>query len=185
MTTTTTTTTTSKTTTTTSSPGESVLILNTRNSSNKAVITDGNGKEEYQGDDFSFTFGKNTEVYGSCSVTWRGELFIFGGDEETKQISKLNGCQLERIGSLSFNHDFGTCAVVNDEDIYLCFNDGGSADLKRCRKANEPMGVFKEINQSNYEHRYTRIGASSGKYFFANFNISLDTFRRTIRHWKF
>ena len=76
------------------SPRTSVLILNTY-SSYIAVITDDNGKEEYAGVDFRFTFGRNTDVYKSCSVTWRGQLFIFGGRHETKQISKVNGCKLE------------------------------------------------------------------------------------------
>ena len=71
-------TTTGVTTTTPVLPGSSVLILNTRSSSNEAVITDGNGKEEHAGDDFRFTFGENTEVECSCSITWHGELFIFG-----------------------------------------------------------------------------------------------------------
>ena len=87
-TTTTTTTTTSLTTTTPVLRGTSVLILNTFYSSNEAVITDGNGKEEHAGDDFRFTFGENTQVEGSCSITWRGELFIFGGDYEDRQILK-------------------------------------------------------------------------------------------------
>ena len=149
--------------TTTTSPGESILILNTWNANN-AVITNGNGKEEYPGNDFSFTFGKNTEVYKSCSVTWRGEFFIFGGFDDKKQITKLNGCRLERVGSLSFDHYGGTCAVVNDEDIYLCFD---YYSYKTCRKASEPIiGAFKKINPTNYEHKFTRIAASSGTYFF-------------------
>ena len=27
----------------------------------------------------AFVFGKNTEVRVSCSLTWRGEHFVFGG----------------------------------------------------------------------------------------------------------
>ena len=164
-----TTTTTSPSTTTPVLPRNSVLILNT-NRSNKAVITDGSGKEEHVGVDFRFIFGENTEVYGSCSITWRGELFIFGGRiDEYRQISKLNDCTLERVGTLSFDHRYGTCAVVNDEEIYLCFDDYSP---KTCRKANDPMGAFSEVNPTNYEHSVTRIGASSGKYSSFEFNQS-------------
>ena len=153
-----TTTTTSLTTTTPAVSRKSVLILNTRNSNN-AVITDGNGKEEYPADDFFFMFGNNTEVYRSCSVTWHGELFIFGGVNDQKQISKLNGCKLERVGNLSFEHYQGACATVNDREIYLCFDWNSTT---KCRKANEPMGIFEEIKPSDYDHKRTRIGASSG-----------------------
>ena len=102
-------------------PGESVLILNTYSKSNKAVITDANGKEEYMDKDFSFTFGQDTEVYHSCSVTLRDELFIFGGMDDSRQITKLNGCKLERVGTLSFSHFAGACAVVNDNLFVLPF----------------------------------------------------------------
>ena len=144
---------------------KSVLILSTYKS-NKAVITDGNGKEEYPVNDFMFMFGTNTEAAYSCSVTWRGELFIFGGYAEKRQISKLNGCKLERVGSLTFDHYFGACAVVNnDHTIYLCFDYNNSFGYKKCRKANEPLGVFKEISSSNYEHIFARIAASQGTSF--------------------
>ena len=122
------------TTTTPILPHKLVLILNTRNSNN-AVITDETGKEEHSDDDFRLIFGESTEVYESCSVTWHGELYIFGGEKENKQITKLNGCTLERIGSLSFDHRLGACAVVNDQDIYLCFNYYSE---KKCRKASQP-----------------------------------------------
>ena len=149
------------TTTTPDLPGNSVLIFHGR----RAVI-DNNGKEEHAGVDFRFTFGEKTEVRESCSVTWHGEFFVFGGHvgAQIKQISKMNGCSLERIGTLSFEHNFATCAVVNDETIYLCFNDNSTNDYKKCRKGNDPLGVFKEINQTKYKHHRTRIGASSGKH---------------------
>ena len=151
-------TTTPKSTTTSALPRKSVLILYKKDFSNKAVVIDENGKEE---DDFSFTFGENTEVSFSCSITWHGELYIFGGDTETKQITKLNGCKLERVGRLAFHHKYGSCAVVNDQDIYLCFDRESS---KTCRKASEPMGIFEEINQTRYHHKSSRIGVSTGKY---------------------
>lgn len=35
----------------------------------------------------SFEFGTETEVKGSCSATYLGQMYIFGGATETKQIS--------------------------------------------------------------------------------------------------
>lgn len=168
-TTTTTTTTTGMTTTapgtTPDKPRKSVLILNTWSLSNNVIITDGNGKTEQAGEDFRFIFGEHTEVLYSCSITWHGQFFIFGGSTERRQISKLNGCTLERIGQLLFDQKDGGCAVLND-DIYLCFNTYGDLydDYRKCRKAREPTGAFDEIRLSSHHHKSTRLGASPGHF---------------------
>ena len=88
-----------------------MLILNTLWSSNEPVITDSNGKEDY---DFDFKYGEGTEVYLSCSVTWRGEFFIFGGWDRMQQVSKLVGCEMKRIGSLGFKHFRGACGNIGE-----------------------------------------------------------------------
>ena len=108
-------------------------------------------------------FGPETEVHLSCSITWRGEMYIFGGAYQTTQISKLNGCKLEREGSLNFNHRMAACANMNDEAIFLCFNDENSSDTTKCRKGNNPTGSFVELSPSNSEHRHSRLGVSQGK----------------------
>ena len=80
----------------------------------------------------------NTEVYDSCSATLNGELFVFGGNTQKKQVknkdlnckfnnllkvSKVIGCELKRIGDLNYDFKFGTCATYNfpTERILLCF----------------------------------------------------------------
>ena len=81
----------------------------------------------------------NTEVYDSCSATLNGELFVFGGNTQKKQVknkdykfddllnllkvSKVIGCGLQRIGDLSYDFQYGTCATYNfpTERILLCF----------------------------------------------------------------
>ena len=152
------------TTTTTTTPAftnTSILVLNTVYSSNIPLITDSTGKAEYAGTDFSFTYGSNTEAKYSCSITWRGDFFIFGGYSETTQIAKLNGCVLERVGSLAFNHKHGACSNVNDEWIYLCFNDQ-SGDYKKCRRSNNPLGSFQSIADSEEDHKSAKIGSNKG-----------------------
>ena len=116
----------------------------------------------YADKDFSFSFGKDTEVSHSCSLTWRDQFFIFGGRADRRQISILSNCQLERIGSLSFEHHYGGCGNVDDREIYLCFNRA-SADQKRCRYGVDPLGEFLGVEESLYPHHVTsRIGASNG-----------------------
>ena len=36
-----------------------------------------------------FSFGSNTEVYQSCSVTWQGQMYVFGGKRSTTQVSNV------------------------------------------------------------------------------------------------
>ena len=137
------------------------MVLNTYGS-NTAVITNGAGKVEYPTLDFMFLYGEGTEAHKSCSMTWRGRFFIFGGETEKNQISVLNGCKLERIGDLQFEHYYGACSNVNDQ-VYLCFNVGSSSDLKKCRVASSPTGNYSEIAESNVNHGKGNVGSSDGK----------------------
>ena len=73
----------------------------------------------------------------SCSALLNGEIFVFGGYDDEYQvieavsirllfdfkISKVSGCELKRIGDLSYDFDFGTCATFRfpEERIMLCF----------------------------------------------------------------
>ena len=49
-----------------------------------------------------FERDKNTEAFYSCSIQWKNKLHIFGGLNEKRQISRLTGHKLERVGSLAF-----------------------------------------------------------------------------------
>ena len=50
-----------------------VLILK---SYDVPVLTNANGKDDR---DIDFIMGENTDVFYSCSLTWRGEHYVFGG----------------------------------------------------------------------------------------------------------
>ena len=150
------TTTTMTTTTTVASPRTDMLILNTYSTLNVPVISNASGRDDRN---FYFLMGENTQVYHSCSLTWRNEHFVFGGSSQKRQISQIVGCELKRVGSLAFDHYFGACTTVGNSLIYLCFNYE-SGDYKKCRMATSPMGQFEEINPSTDDHEYTRIAAS-------------------------
>ena len=120
----------------------SVLILNTEESDNVPVLTDATGRVDR---DLAFTFAKNTSVSYSCSVTFKNQHYVYGGDPYDgyeRQISRIDGCRLRRIGDLPFDHHFGACTAVNDNRIYLCFQDGSdsSGDKKKCRYTTNPEG---------------------------------------------
>ena len=72
-----------------------ILILSRWSSSNVPVVTNSNGKNDR---DIDFIFGEDTQVYAPCSLTWRGEHYVFGGRYESRQISKIIGCELRNIG---------------------------------------------------------------------------------------
>ena len=99
----------------------------------------------------------------SCSRTL--EQFVpspdlFGGVEETTQVSKLSSCKLNRIASLSFDFYDGACTNFNHEAIYLCFNYVNSKD---CRKSRSPLENFDLVPNSNYDHKSIRIASNEGK----------------------
>ena len=99
-----------------------------------------------------------SDVYLSCSVTYRGKFYIFGGSEQnSRQIIEVKGCSLSRIGTLDFDHYIGACSNVDDRQIYLCFDE---KDTKQCRSAVEPLGTFTKIEQSSYGHSTIRTAAS-------------------------
>ena len=112
--------------------------------------------------DLSFVFGENTQVCQSCSVTWLNEDCIFGGRVEKRQISKINGSKLTRIGTLGLDYKIASCETVADDKIYLCFNDN-STDAKTCRLTSSPTGQFDEITESSFDHQWSRIAAADCK----------------------
>ena len=156
---TTSTTTSSTTSTSASKPNTSILILGDWDYDKIPVITDSNGKVEYVGEDFDFEFGEQTEVDWSCSVKYRGDFYVFGGRWFERQISKLEGCSLTRIGSLDFDFEFGGCAAVNDESIYLCFPRYYD---NQCHVGTDPVGTFSKVTESLFDHGQTRVAANEG-----------------------
>ena len=62
-----------------------ILILSTFFSASVPVLTNVNGKNVSL---LSFEFERKTEVKSSCSLTWEGEHYVFGGEMFRRQISK-------------------------------------------------------------------------------------------------
>ena len=117
------------------------------------------------------SFGNGTEVSYSCSVTFRNRFYVFGGENQSRQISKVTKCELKRIGSLDFDYAEGACSTVDDREIYLCFYHNGN---KQCQSAVDPHGNFTKIAKSIFLHRFAKIAASPSK-FQVNFIIFIIT----------
>ena len=137
--------------------------MSSRKLESPPIITNNRGLLLQSDKDFALTFDQ--DVSKSCSLTWRGDFYIFGGDRQSKserQILKLIDCIIFPLGSLSFEHYYGGCGTSDDELIYLCFTEK-DGNHKKCRSATSPQGSYSELPVTNYIHRRTRIGVNPGK----------------------
>jgi len=120
----------------------------------------------------NFEFETETQVLGSCSATYMGQMYIFGGIAETKQISVISGCALKRLGNLGFDLETGTCGVYNfevNDELILCFS---GTDDKACQRFDGTDGQiitdgsqWKSITATRYHHRQSRLATYKGKPF--------------------
>ena len=124
------------------------------------MITNANGKAD---ENFYFRLGENTSVYQSCSMMFKNQFYIFGGEilygGDNRQISRLSECHLQRVGTLDFTHHAGACTAVSDTKVYLCFD--WISGRNKCRYADDPLNTFTEAGSSVYSHAVTNIAASN------------------------
>ena len=106
----------------------------------------------------------NTEADYSCPLNWKNQLFIFGGFFETRQISRLSGHKLERVGDLLFDLDSGACSVMANQIVFLCFSYD---EANQCRRSTGPLEQFSATALSTHQHREIHTTCSDSK--FVNF----------------
>ena len=139
---------------------DSILVLNSFGGWKPAMIVNGRGNQQKL--DCFKKLGA-TEAYYSCALNWKNRLYIFGGWDEPRQISRLSGHTLERIGSLAFDHSFGACSVMGGE-IFLCFNMLSWDDAKVCRKSTGPLEPYSEVLSSKFDHWDIQLSSSNSKF---------------------
>ena len=104
-------------------------------------------------------------VHGSCGVQFEGHFYIYGGIEafgykgDSRQIAKVSGCALKRIGTLPFTFQRGACAATSSK-LFFCFDELG--DGKSCQLSTDPTGSFIGGPRSIEQHKKIRIAASEG-----------------------
>ena len=103
-----------------------------------------------------------TDTRFSCSVTWKNQFYVFGGENEPQQISRLIAHKLTKVGSLEFSFSGGACTQMNNKLVFLCFD---SKDKRKCWKSANPLNSYKSIPSSNSDHGYIQISASKSKLF--------------------
>ena len=143
-----------------------VLILSTSHVENKPIITDLDGNVN----EISFSIQDGVEVQSSCSITFRGQFFIYGGQNRKNQVARVEDCSLKDTGfKLPFEMDAGGCTVTTRDQVYLCFGEADQSNnttgaRQMCHKSNNPMTNFTQVTNSSYPHGYTQIAASESKY---------------------
>lgn len=103
---------------------------------------------------------QGTEAWKSCSVQWQNKMHIYGGHKYQRQITRLDGFQLRKIGDLTFDFIFGACSTINGQFIYLCFDLKSG---KQCRRSLEPSFSEFDSSVSNNRHRATQISSSESE----------------------
>ena len=146
-----------------------ILVLNTEKSGHTEIfwavksvplIVDGRGQSK----EIRFEFGPGTEVDQSCSIVWRGKMYVFGGKDYKRQISAVDGCQLKKKGELTFDMTNGACAQRENNEVFICFeNSSDLSTYKNCHRSNGPLERFVKLPSSSYDHRSTRIAVTSGE----------------------
>ena len=156
-----------------------ILAINTYDGNKRAYsIISQVGYEQ-----LDFEFGAGTEVDWSCSLQWQNRYYVFGGENERRQVPIVNGYRLERKATLDFNFEVGGCTVLNQITIVLCFPDTyGEKDV--CRQSNNPLGSFTKLPNSIFSHGMTRIASFDGKSTIY-WKIITPHFRYTDRRWRF
>lgn len=102
-----------------------------------------------------------TISWGSCSILWKNELYIYGGRVDPDrvmsdhQISRLEGTELKVRGKLPFKILFGDCTTMGYRFVFLCF-----AQKDECYRADNPLESFQAIDNSLHPHKNGRISAS-------------------------
>ena len=99
-------------------------------------------------------------MYASCSLSFKGQTYVYGGYNEMTQLSIVDGCSLKRIADLPFSFNVGACTSTPDE-VFLCFEY--ESDYKTCRVGQTASGPYVEVDKSIYNHYAIRIAASSSK----------------------
>ena len=108
----------------------------------------------------TFELASRTEVESSCSAQWHNHYYFFGGMQEIRQVSILNGQRLERKATLDFNFQGGACTVLNHQIIVLCFHQY-EKDL--CHQSNNPLGAFTKLPKSKHRHQGARTASFDGE----------------------
>jgi len=144
-----------------------ILMLSTLKSTNVPWVISLNGAYD---NNLNFGYGEKMEVKRSCAATLKGEMYVFSGPtlnghepvDSFKQISKVGGCKLTRVGDLPYDYEQysggGGCNTFLFEDVFLkevdvervmlCFYDGPG---KKCISW-DGQRFDEDFEETTFEH---------------------------------
>lgn len=110
----------------------------------------------------------------TCSLKWKNKIYFIGGydgswgatsgQDQMRQISVLDKCQLERVGNLTVDMLIPSCHATANA-VFLCFYGSSTkSDIdvaKRCYKGTSPLKVTERLDDTQYTH--SRAGLSSSE----------------------
>lgn len=110
-------------------------------------------------------YGEGAEVYGSCSCLIAGQMMIFGGAQQPRQVSRLNDCRLEVRDQLRiYDFAYGAChpmtAMSDEWWVLLCFSFGFERD---CVKYNIVTKANEGQVSTHHSHSRTRMAMFGGE----------------------
>ena len=119
----------------------------------------------YEKSNFTEDLFTKEQIAGACSVSFRGEMFIYGSRKNVRQVTKLD-CASRRFtmqAQLAFDFVDGAC-TANDDFVALCFSKN---DTKQCYQSRSPVAVkwweqFLILPESYCSHYLGAIAISSG-----------------------
>ena len=114
-----------------------------------AISSDGHFKENRHYD--SPISGTYPFLFRSGSALLKGEVFIFGGMQNTTKVAKISDCGFEEIGQLlnGFDVYWGSLtALPDDEKIVLC--EGYSSS--KCESFDGLIST--QTYETRYQHKY-------------------------------
>lgn len=124
----------------------------------------------------SFEYDDATEVYASCGAFYQGVHYVFGGAQESRQVSRIQGCRLIRESSVPFTFQNGACGIFFDpnlgkEVVLLCFDDDANLsdntkDAKVCYEYDgtqwSSVSDYPKLPETRYHHTKIRLADYKG-----------------------
>ena len=137
-----------------------ILVVNSWQRSVSLMI-DGRGESK----EVKFELGDTVQVSDSCSITWQGKMYVFGGSHQARQIAVVGKCKLKSKGKLPFEMIAGACAQRNNAEVFICFENINDFETHRnCHRATDPlMKGFSKLPKSTHYHQYISIAVTKGK----------------------
>ena len=128
--------------------GYAVLALNSAFNENKKILIPFNGSPAREP---KFTFEDGTLVWMSCTVTYKGQFYVIGGQTAARrQLSVIENCSLKQKSTLGFDSTDATCenySLAQSDIVLICFS---KQDKDKCKQFDgdnfidfEPLPLYR------------------------------------------